>query len=45
MPSDRSQARSQNCEKGLLASSHLSVRPSVRMEQFGSHWTDFRENL
>jgi len=20
-----------------------SVRPSVRMEQLGSHWTDFRE--
>ena len=34
---------SQNCEKRLLASSCLSVRPSVRMEQIGSHWTDFRE--
>jgi hypothetical protein len=21
----------------------MSVRPSVRMEQFGSHWTDFHE--
>ena len=21
----------------------MSVCPSVRMEQFGSHWTDFRE--
>jgi hypothetical protein len=21
----------------------LSVRPSVRMEQLGSHWTDFHE--
>jgi hypothetical protein len=33
------QARSQNCEKRLLASSY----PSVRMEQLGSHWTDFDE--
>jgi hypothetical protein len=32
-------ARSQNCEKQLLASS----RPSVRTEQFGSHWADFHE--
>ena len=32
-------ARSQNCEKKrLLASSCLSVRPSVLVEQFGSHW-------
>jgi len=22
---------------------HLAVRPSVHMEQFLSHWTDFRE--
>jgi len=22
---------------------HLSVRPSVRMEQLGFHWTNFRE--
>jgi len=26
------------------ASSCLSVRPSVRMEQLGSHWTVFHEN-
>jgi len=26
-----------------LASSCLSLRPSVRMEQIGSHWTDFHE--
>jgi len=45
MTSDRFQARSLNCEKGQLASSHLSARPSVRMEQLGSHWTDFREKL
>jgi hypothetical protein len=32
-------ARSQNCEKRLLASSCLSVC----MEQHGSHWTDFHE--
>ena len=32
-------ARSQNCEKLLLASSCVSVR----MEQLGSHWTDFYE--
>ena len=31
-------ARSQNCEKRLLASSCSPVRPSVR-----SHWTDFYE--
>jgi hypothetical protein len=36
-------ARLQNCEKRLLASSCLSVRPSVRMEQLGSYWTDFHE--
>ena len=35
----------QNCEKRLLASSCSSVRPSVRMEQLGSHWTDFHEIL
>jgi hypothetical protein len=23
----------------------MSVRPSVRMEQLGSHWTDFHEML
>jgi hypothetical protein len=41
-------ARLQNCEKRLLASSYLpfvcpSVCLSVRMEQLGSHWTDFHE--
>ena len=30
-------ARSQNCEKRFKA----SLCPSVRMEQLGSHWTDF----
>ena len=39
----RSHARSQNFE--LLDSSYLSVRPSVRMEQFGSHWKKLREIL
>jgi len=39
------QARSQDCEKRPLAASCLSVCPSVRMKQFGSHWTDFREIL
>jgi hypothetical protein len=38
---------SQNCEKRLLASSCLSLCVSaclaVRMEQLGSHWTDFHE--
>jgi hypothetical protein len=41
--------RSQNREKRLTASSCLSVRPSVRpsvrMEQLGSHWMDFHEIL
>jgi len=36
-------ARSQNCEKRLLASSCVSVRPYARMEQLGFHWTDFHE--
>jgi hypothetical protein len=35
-------ARSQNWEKWLSVSSCLFVCPSVRMEQLGSHWTDFR---
>jgi hypothetical protein len=35
------QARSQNCDKRLLASSCLSVR----MEQLASHSTDFQKNL
>ena len=34
---------SQNCEKLLLASLCLSVSPSVRRQQLGSHWTDFHE--
>jgi hypothetical protein len=37
------EARSQKCEERLLALSRLSVRPSVRMDQLGSHWTDFHE--
>ena len=37
------QARSKNCEKRLLASSRLSVCPSVHMEQLGSHWADFHD--
>jgi len=36
-------ARSQNFGKQLLASSCLSVCPCVRMEQLGSHRTDFHE--
>jgi hypothetical protein len=36
-------ARSQNCEKRLLASSCVSIRPSARMEQLVFHWTDFHE--
>jgi len=36
-------ARSQNCEKRLLASSCVSVRPYARMEQLGFHWTDFQK--
>ena len=34
---------SQYCEKRLLVTSCLSVQPSVRMEQLGSHWTNFNE--
>jgi hypothetical protein len=34
-----------NCEKRRLASSCLSVRPSVDMEQLSSYWTDFHEIL
>jgi len=37
------QARPQSCEKRLLASSCLSVRLSVLMEQLCSHWMDFHE--
>jgi hypothetical protein len=30
---------------GFVISVRLSVRPSVRMEQLGFHWTDFHEIL
>jgi len=36
-------ARLQDCEKRLLVSSFLSIRPSGRMQQLGFHWTDFHE--
>jgi len=37
-------ARSQNCEKRLLAShDRPSVRPSSRMKRLGLQWTDFLE--
>jgi hypothetical protein len=36
-------ARSQNYKKRLLASSCLSVFPSVRMEKLGYNWTDLDE--
>jgi len=36
-----SNGRSQNCEKRLLSPSLLSVRPSVRTEQLGSHFKNF----
>jgi len=39
------QTRSQICEKRLLARSCLPVRPSVRVLQLGSYWTDFHEIL
>ena len=39
------EARSQHCEKRLLAWSCLSVRLSIRMEQLGSHLTDFNDIL
>jgi hypothetical protein len=32
-----------NCEKGLLASSCLSLCPSVHMEQLGFQWNDIHE--
>jgi len=38
-------ARSQNYEERLLASSCLSVYPSVLIEQHDSHWTEFHEIL
>jgi hypothetical protein len=34
---------SQNWEEFILASSCLSVRPSFRKLQLGSHWTNFHE--
>jgi hypothetical protein len=34
---------SQNCERRLLASSCLYVRPSARMEQLDSNRADFHE--
>jgi hypothetical protein len=37
------QARSQNCVKSLLTSCLLYLRPSLRIEHLGSHWTDFHE--
>jgi hypothetical protein len=37
------QARSQSCEKRLLASSCFYVRLTARKEQLGFHWTDFHE--
>jgi len=36
-------AHPQNCEKQLLVSSRLSVRPSGRMEKLHSQRTDFHE--
>jgi hypothetical protein len=38
-------ARSQNCEKLLLASSCLSVHPPDRKEKLGFHYTDFHKIL
>ena len=38
----RFEASPQNCDKRLLAAPCLSVTPSVRNEQLGSHWTNFR---
>ena len=44
-----SYARTQNCERRVLALSYLFVCPYVRlpvnMEQLGSHWTHFHEIL
>ena len=37
------EARSQNCEKRILASLCLSIRPSVCMKQLGSHWPNLME--
>jgi len=41
----RFQARSQNYQKRLLASSRLSVCPSILKEKFSSHWTYLYEVL
>jgi len=30
---------------GFVMPVYSPVRPSVHMEQLGSHWTDFHENL
>jgi len=40
---EKYEARSQSCEKRLLAQTCLSLRLSVRMEQLGSQLTDFLE--
>ena len=44
-PKSRFKAHSKHYEKWLLASSSLTLRLSVRMEQLGSHWTNFCEIL
>jgi hypothetical protein len=36
-------AELRNVNIDLVMSAHLSVRPSVRMEQLGSHGTNVRE--
>jgi len=38
-------AYTQNYKKQLLASSCLSIRPSILVEQLGSQWLDFQEIL
>jgi hypothetical protein len=45
LTTDGFQARSQNYEERLLASLCLFVGPSFRVEQLGSHCTDFHEVL
>jgi len=39
------QARLQNSEKRLLASTRVSVCLSVLMKQIGAHWTEYHQNL
>ena len=39
------QARLQNSEKRLLASTRVSVCLSVLVEQLGSHWTEYHQTL